>query len=78
MVEDEEVYDLYPGSITLPYPSAGNGVSLPREKDDLAFLIDDDAVTFSHAWGWDPRELFGGNEPDTGIVGLGRAIGVGA
>lgn len=54
---------------------------LPREKDDLAFLIDDDAVTFSHAWAWDPTELFGGNERDKGVIGLGRTdrpIDVGA
>lgn len=35
----------------LPYPRAGNGIHLPPESDDLAFLLDDDVVTFSHRWG---------------------------
>lgn len=83
MTEEEETYDLYPSSGALPYPKAGNGVTLPREKDDLAFLIDDDAITFSHVWDWDGGKLlFGENVRKTGI-GLGldpvdRSIGVGA
>lgn len=79
-MEEEEIYDLYPSSGALPYPKAGNGVPLPREKDDLAFLIDDDAITFSHVWDWDRSKLFGENEQDKGI-GLGQmdpSIGVGA
>ena len=84
VAEEEETYDiLYPSSGALPYPKAGNGVPLPREKVDLAFLIDDDAVTFSHVWDWDGNKLFGVNEQKKEVIigGLGpvdRSIGVGA
>ncbi len=72
--EEEEIYDLYPASGPLPYPKAGNGVPLPREKDDLAFLIDDDAITFSHVWSWNRRDLFGENEREKGMeLGWGDA-----
>ncbi|KZF19717.1 hypothetical protein L228DRAFT_285654 [Xylona heveae TC161] len=33
-----------------PYPKAGNGVLLPPESDDIAWLIDDSIGVFSHAW----------------------------
>ena len=51
---------------------------LPREKDDLGFLIDDDAVTFSHVWVWDRRDLFGGVDRDRrmGLSLEGRLLGV--
>lgn len=55
-------------------------MTLPREKDDLAFLIDDDAITFSHLWDWDAGKLFDENAQGK-AVGLGpvdRSIGVGA
>ena len=77
VAEEEETYDLYPSSGALPYPKAGNGVPLPREKNDLAFLIDDDSLTFSHVVGWDPRDLHGGSDRGKWI-GSDRAIGVGA
>jgi hypothetical protein len=79
MAEEDEIYDLYPGSGPLPYPKAGNGVPLPREKDDLGFLIDDDAITFSHVWGWDRRGLFEGFQRDGGMGSSwgGRSLGVG-
>lgn len=32
----------------LPYPKAGNGIVLPPEREDMAWLIDDDYETFSH------------------------------
>ena len=80
IVEEEETYDLYPSSGALPYPKAGNGVPLPREKDDLAFLIDDDAITFSHVWEWDGSKLLRENvqSKSVGLGPIDRSIGVGA
>ncbi|KAL8709396.1 MAG: hypothetical protein Q9225_007456 [Loekoesia sp. 1 TL-2023] len=55
--EDDESYDLYPDSEMLPYPKAGNGVSLPLEKDYLMLLIDGDVSVYSHVWDWKERGL---------------------
>lgn len=63
---DDDSYDLYSESDPLPYPKAGNGIPLPPEEDDLAFLIDDDVVTFSHCWNWDRHELFAGKRTHGG------------
>lgn len=56
--DDDDTYDLYSESDPLPYPKAGNGIPVPPEDDDLAFMIDDDVVTFSHRWNWDRSGLF--------------------
>ncbi|MCJ1463583.1 hypothetical protein MMC07_002191 [Pseudocyphellaria aurata] len=70
--DDEDTYVLYSETDPLPYPKAGNGVPLPPERDDLAFLIDDDVQTFSHVWNWERSELFGKeNIPVDGEMGLG-------
>lgn len=57
---------------------------LPREQDDLAFLVDDDTVTFSHRWEWDVVSLRGGwngngngNERGDGGIGGGGSGGGG-
>lgn len=69
--DDEDTYELYSETDPLPYPKAGNGVPLPPERDDLAFLIDDDVKTFSHVWNWDRSELFGKENVPDGEMGLG-------
>lgn len=75
--DDEETYVLYSETDPLPYPKAGNGVPLPPERDDLAFLIDDDIQTFSHVWNWEKSELFGKeNIPFDGEMGLGWRNGL--
>ncbi|MCJ1252049.1 hypothetical protein MMC30_009287 [Trapelia coarctata] len=66
---DAEEY--YEEEMELPYPKAGNGIVLPPESDDLAFLLDEDITTFSHSW----------VEPSApgGFVGMaGPALAVGA
>ena len=54
--EEAEVYE-YIEPEPLPYPKAGNGIVLPPEEEDLALLIDEDIVTYSHLWkgphGWE-------------------------
>ncbi|KAL8949578.1 MAG: hypothetical protein Q9222_004326 [Ikaeria aurantiellina] len=50
--EEDESYDLYPDSETLPYPKAGNGVPIPPESASLALLIDEDTKVYSHIWDW--------------------------
>ncbi|MCJ1473777.1 hypothetical protein MMC13_002428 [Lambiella insularis] len=45
-----EVEEYYEEEDVLPYPKAGNGITLRPESEDLAFLLDDDTVTFSHSW----------------------------
>ena len=56
---NDNVYEPSTEPDYLPYPKAGNGVPLPPEKDDLAFLVDDDVVTFSHCLHWDRQKLHG-------------------
>lgn len=55
--EEEEYYEVYVEPEPLPYPRAGNGIVLPLEEDDLALLIDEDVVSYSHSWkgshGWE-------------------------
>ncbi|MCJ1238713.1 hypothetical protein MMC14_006704 [Varicellaria rhodocarpa] len=52
----------------LPYPKAGNGIQLPPEEEDMAFLLDGDAAVFSH---WVGRPM----QQGLGMVGM---TGVGA
>ncbi|MCJ1377087.1 hypothetical protein MMC17_000177 [Xylographa soralifera] len=47
LIEAEEYYE---EDDVLPYPKPGNGITLRPESEDLAFLLDDDTVTFSHSW----------------------------
>lgn len=77
---EEDTYDLYAESDPLPYPKAGNGIPLPPESEDLAFLIDDDAVTFSHCWDWDQSDLldFGQIDGAHNIGWAGALVDVGA
>lgn len=72
----------------LPYPRAGNGVRLPPEDDDLALLIDEDTVAYSHSWidngrAWtgamgSSNNDGGGDFSMNGIRGGGAPIQVGA
>ena len=56
--EEDESYDLYPDSETLPYPKAGNGIPLPPESEDLDLLIDEDVKVYSHVWNWKKSDLY--------------------
>ncbi|KAL8740336.1 MAG: hypothetical protein Q9184_008506, partial [Pyrenodesmia sp. 2 TL-2023] len=56
--EEDESYDLYPDSEILPYPKAGNGVSLTRESDYLSMLIDEDVGVYRHVWDGKRRGLY--------------------
>lgn len=84
--EEEEYYEVYVEPEPLPYPKAGNGIVLPPEDDDLALLIDEDIVTYSHSWKGSHRwEGPGGMSwvngmPNNNVLGGGGgvAIGVGA
>lgn len=83
--EEEEYYEVYVEPEPLPYPKAGNGIVLPPEDDDLALLIDEDIVTYSHSWkgshGWEgPGGMtWSGGMPNSALGGGGAvAIGVGA
>lgn len=66
-----DVEDYYEEEMELPYPKAGNGIVLPPESDDLAFMLDDDTAAFSHSW-------VDASAP-CGFVGMaGPALAVGA
>lgn len=79
-LDEEEYIEIYVQQEPLPYPKAGNGLVLPPEHEDLALLIDEDVVSYSHSWkgthGWEgPGGLgWGSNEPGGG----GIAVTVGA
>jgi len=63
--------DYYEEEIELSYPKAGNGIVLPPESDDLAFMLDEDTTAFSHSW-------VDASAPG-GFVGMaGPALAVGA
>ena len=70
-----EVEEYYEEDDVLPYPKPGNGVTLRPESEDLAFLLDDDTVTFSHSWLEGPDIVPVGN----GLMEMkGGALSVGA
>ncbi|MCJ1396923.1 hypothetical protein MMC11_000115 [Xylographa trunciseda] len=72
LTEAEEYYE---EEDALPYPKAGNGITLRPEGEDLAFLLDDDTVTFSHSWLEGPDMVPVGN----GLMDMKRgALSVGA
>jgi hypothetical protein len=50
--------------INFYYPKAGHGIRLPPEAEDMAWLVDDDFLTFSHIY----REL----PPAGGDMGQGH------
>lgn len=91
-LDEEEYYEVYVEPEPLPYPKAGNGLVLPPEEDDVAILIDEDVVSYSHAWkgrqGWEERGVMGWRPvappplPPLHHMGMagggGVAIGVGA
>ncbi|KAA6415302.1 MAG: hypothetical protein FRX48_00017 [Lasallia pustulata] len=62
----------------LSYPKAGNGIKLPPESEDLAVLVDDDTVAFSHTWRDTGFEMV--DEPFVGagfVDGGGQTRGLG-
>ncbi|MCJ1282576.1 hypothetical protein MMC26_001901 [Xylographa opegraphella] len=72
LIEAEEDYE---EDDVLPYPKPGNGITLRPESEDLAFLLDDDTVTFSHSWLEGPDMTPVGN----GLMEMGGgALSVGA
>ncbi|MCJ1432462.1 hypothetical protein MMC27_001818 [Xylographa pallens] len=72
LIEAEEYYE---EEEVLPYPKPGNGITLRPESEDLAFLLDDDTVTFSHSWLEGPEMVPVGN----GLMEMGGgALSVGA
>ncbi|MCJ1392678.1 hypothetical protein MMC18_005549 [Xylographa bjoerkii] len=72
LAEAEEYYE---DEDVLPYPKPGNGITLRPESEDLAFLLDDDTVTFSHSWLEGPDMVPVGN----GLMDMrGGTLSVGA
>ncbi|SLM41254.1 Zinc finger, RING/FYVE/PHD-type [Lasallia pustulata] len=62
----------------LSYPKAGNGIKLPPESEDLAVLVDDDMIAFSHTWRDTGFEMV--DEPFVGagfVDGGGQTRGLG-
>lgn len=57
---EEELSDLLAERELLPYPKAGQGVRLPVELDQLAWVVDEDVGVYSHRCGWTEGDLFGG------------------
>ncbi|KAK4693834.1 hypothetical protein P7C71_g3637, partial [Lecanoromycetidae sp. Uapishka_2] len=84
--EEEEYNEVYVEPEPLPYPKAGNGIVLPPEDDDLALLIDEDIISYSHSWkgshGWEgPGGMNWVNGMPNNAMGVGGgaiAIRVGA
>ena len=80
-MDEEEYVEMYVEGEPLPYPTAGNGIVLPPENDDMAFLIDEDVISYSHSWkgyqgGWEGP---GGMSWSGGFTANSMApIGVGA
>ena len=63
--------------LPLPYPKAGNGIQLPAESEDLAFLLDEDVGgAFSH-WVLGPRDVARLVEMEMGMGGGGGGADLG-
>ncbi len=83
-LDEEEYIEIYVEQEPLPYPKAGNGLVLPPDEEDMALLIDEDIVSYSHSWkgshGWEgPGGMsWAAAGPDMAAEGGGVTISVGA
>lgn len=83
-LDEEDYIEIYVEQEPLPYPKAGNGLVLPPDGEDMALLIDEDFVSYSHSWkgshGWEgPGGMtWASAGPGMAADGGGVTISVGA